>query len=352
MRATSILTFCLLLAVTAAGCRTEPKSTSRDRSDRSADTPDTGAVSTSAETSVAEGVPTAVITTTGAVTPTSGESGTGAVLGDAIATVNGEQIPLAEFQRQVFDTQRFYVEQGLDPNTEEGQSQLLHLRKQVLDDMINQVLVEQAARELGVVATEEDIAARMASYVEQFGSEDALAASLSETGTSKDEIAKMERASIIGQKMLDKITADVPTTAEFVHARHILCDSQEACTSALERLAAGESFATVATDVSKDDTSAQRGGDLDWVARGMLPSQQLEDEIFRLAPGERSGVVATDFGFHVIEVIERDASRELSVEQRYTLREKRLMEWLADRRRQSHIEVFVADLRDLETAPS
>ena len=105
-------------------------------------------------------------------------SDSGAPGPQAAATVNGEKIMLAEFQRQVFETQRYHVEQGLDPNTEDGQRQLLYLRKLVLDDMINQTLIEQAAAEAGLVATEEELAERLAGYIEEFGTEEALEASL------------------------------------------------------------------------------------------------------------------------------------------------------------------------------
>jgi parvulin-like peptidyl-prolyl isomerase len=267
--------------------------------------------------------------------------------GDLAAMVDGTPIALGEFQQQAFDTQRFYVEQGLDPNSEEGQRQLLYLRRQVLDDMINQTLIEMSATELGVAASDEEVEERLQTYYDEFGTGDELEAALAEVGTTFDEIEEMERSSIIGQKMLDEITADVPTTARFVHARHILCNSEEDCDAALARLDSGESFEDVAKDLSEDAASAERGGDLDWITLGMLPSQQMEDEIFSLPVGQRSGVVLTDFGYHVIEVVDEDGARDLSEEQRYTLREKRLMEWLRDRRAASDIVIYIEDLKNL-----
>lgn len=263
------------------------------------------------------------------------------------ATVDGVPITLREFQQQAFDTQRFYVEQGLDPNSEEGQRQLLYLRRQVLDDMINQSLIEMAAEELGITAGDDEIEERLQTYYDEFGTGDDLEAALADVGTTVDEIHDMERSGIIGQKMLDVITVDVPTTALFVHARHILCNTEEDCEAALARLDAGETFDDVAKDVSEDAASAERGGDLDWITAGMLPSQQMEDAIFNLPVGERSDVVLTDFGYHIIEAVEVDESRDLSEEQRYTLREKRLMEWLAERRDASEIVIHIEDLKNL-----
>lgn len=343
MRNLALLALVLLLAFAATACNAGD---SDDAAGTTSDSATVGSEATAGVNDDGSGSDTSVPGTT-ADGADSASSGSGTMLGDAVAAVNGQPIPLADFQRQAFDTQRFYVEQGLDANTEEGQQQLLYLRKQVLDDMLNQVLIEQAAAELGIEATDAELAERMKSYVEEFGGEDALTASLAQDGTTMDEIAAMERSAIVGQKLLEHITGDVPETAAFVHARHILCDTLDDCQAALDRLNAGEPFDQVAADVSKDETSAARGGDLDWIARGMLPSAQLEQEIFLLQPGQRSGVVQTDFGFHIIEVLERDEAREMSAEQRYTLREKLLMEWLDQRRRESEIEIYVDDLRDL-----
>jgi parvulin-like peptidyl-prolyl isomerase len=272
--------------------------------------------------------------------------------GDLVATVNGEGITLADFQSQVFTTQRFYVDQGVDPNTEDGQRQLLFVRRQVLADMINQVLIEQEAAALGVSATDDEVAERLAGYVEQFGSEEKLEESLAETGTTRTEIEAMERSAIVGQKMLEQITADLPTQGvESVHARHILCSDADDCETALARLQEGEDFADVATEVSIDSSSVERGGDLDWIARGTQPSQRLEEALFSLEPGAVSDVIETEYGFHVIEVLEVDDARELSADQLQTMREKALMDWLAERRAAAEIEIFVEDLADAVEQP-
>lgn len=70
----------------------------------------------------------------------------------------------------------------------------------------------------------------------------------------------------------------------------------EACAA---RLAAGEEFAAVARECS-DDASKDRGGDIGLVGRGLL-APPYEAALFALAPGARSPIVETDFGFHVIE---------------------------------------------------
>lgn len=264
---------------------------------------------------------------------------------DLVARVNGQDIPLGDFQRQVFEAQHYYVEQGLDPNTEEGQRQLLDLRRQILREMIHQVLIEQGAAEAGITVTDEEVAERWALYVEEFGDE----ASLAEHGTTREEVEATERAALIAGKMVDAIAADIETqSVEFANVRHILCkDSEAACRDALARIRAGEDFATVAAEVSEDETTKERGGDLGWMGRGLVPSQALEDAIFSLSPGEMSDVVQTEYGYHVVEMIDRDDSRELEEDQVYAAREKALMDWLEARKADSTIEIFIDDLADV-----
>jgi len=67
----------------------------------------------------------------------------------------------------------------------------------------------------------------------------------------------------------------------------------------LARLAAGEDFAAVASACSDDDRK-DRGGDIGLNGRGLL-APPYEAALFAMKPGERSAIVETDFGFHIIE---------------------------------------------------
>jgi parvulin-like peptidyl-prolyl isomerase len=266
--------------------------------------------------------------------------------GDLAARVNGAPILLADFQTQAFDTQRFMVEQGLDPNTDEGQQQLLALRRQVLDELIHQTLIDQYAAERAIEIDEAAIDERVRTYIDEAGGEEAFVESLTRTGTTREDVREMERQSLVGQAVLDEIAGALPETAEHRKVRHILCEDRAACESALGRLRAGEAFETVAAEVSKDATTASTGGDLDWLARGMVPSAALEEAVFALPVGELSEVVQTDFGYHILQVQEVDETRPLSESQRYALRERRLLDWLAERRASSQIEIFIPDLAE------
>lgn len=95
---------------------------------------------------------------------------------------------------------------------------------------------------------------------------------------------------LVRYKGAKKADGDVKRTKEQAKA------FAEAC---LARLDKGEDFGAVVTECS-DDASKERGGDIGVVGRGML-APAYEAALFSMKPGERSAVIETDFGFHVVE---------------------------------------------------
>jgi parvulin-like peptidyl-prolyl isomerase len=71
--------------------------------------------------------------------------------------------------------------------------------------------------------------------------------------------------------------------------------------AAAKRLDAGEDFAKIAQEVSQDVSSASKGGDLGWVEQGQM-GRAFEDAAWKLSKGQRSQVVSTPFGLHLVLV--------------------------------------------------
>ena len=87
-----------------------------------------------------------------------------------------------------------------------------------------------------------------------------------------------------------------------VHCAHILVKSESEAKTVLERLKKGEKFGRVARAVSRCP-SGKRGGDLGTFTRGKMV-KEFEKAAFALGKGEVSGLVKTQFGYHIIKRLE------------------------------------------------
>ncbi|MCK5248043.1 peptidyl-prolyl cis-trans isomerase, partial [Candidatus Bipolaricaulota bacterium] len=98
---------------------------------------------------------------------------------------------------------------------------------------------------------------------------------------------------------------------EQVRASHILVDTQEEAEVILAELDAGADFEALARERSTCPSSGA-GGDLEWFGRGAMVAP-FEEAAFALAIGEITGIVATEFGYHIIMLTDRQdaASPEL-----------------------------------------
>jgi len=174
----------------------------------------------------------------------------------------------------------------------------------------------------------------------------------------------VERNIITIEVTEDEIREQMPeaTQEEKVHARHILIrfgdDEAVALKEAetlLGQLRQGGDFVEIAREHSDDTANASSGGDLGFVTRGMMVPE-FETVLFNRVPGLVDNVVRTDFGFHLVEIIERvqgdTAARAEAEFKARNLKAYRAADELAD---QIYSEVeagesleTVAGIRDLE----
>lgn len=94
------------------------------------------------------------------------------------------------------------------------------------------------------------------------------------------------------------------TPEEEVRARHILVEDEAEAKKIHARVKAGEDFAKIAGEVSKDPGSGKEGGDLGFFTKERMVAPFAE-AAFKLKPGEISDPVKTQFGWHVIKLEER-----------------------------------------------
>jgi peptidyl-prolyl cis-trans isomerase D len=128
------------------------------------------------------------------------------------------------------------------------------------------------------------------------------------------------------------------TTPERVRASHILLNTggkdeaavRKQAEELLAKIKAGANFAELAKKYSEDPGSKEKGGDLDFFPRGqMVP--EFEQAAFSLQPGQVSELVKTQYGFHIIKVVEKQAGSTQTLDQVRAQIQQTLAAQIADR---------------------
>jgi parvulin-like peptidyl-prolyl isomerase len=260
----------------------------------------------------------------------------------AAAVVNGQYIFMTDYERRVAQYQEAMVQQGVDPASADGQESLAQIRQEVLDSMIDYVLIEQGGVALGVSLSETDLENQIQEDIAAGGGQAAFDEWLQTTGQTRDEYKEMLRESLLSQKVMAMISANVPDVVEQVHARQIVVDDEAAAQDVLASLRQGADFVALARERSVDVATRDNGGDLGWFPRGLV-APELEDAAFALQPGEFSDSIPLAGRYHVIQVVERDPARALSVEEKVDLNFAMFDHWLGEQRAAAEIERFVGE---------
>lgn len=298
-----------------------------------------------------------------------------------VAIVNGTPISTGEYQKMV-RYRRYALASAFDRLLASGgesqemlaqyfQDQMANLPTQVLEEMINEELVRQGAARNGISVSPQEV---QKAIEEEFGYwsvpptplptpvvttvitptptlppltreqfeeryQEILSRLRAMIGFSEADFQGLFEMDLLRDKMQELLADRVPTTAQQVHARHILLETEEEAKSVLERLEQGEDFATLAQELSQDPGSKEQGGDLGWFPQGqMVP--EFDEIAFALPPGETSGAVQSSFGHHIIQVLEREDDRELSPDILERQKANALNDWLQEQSLSAAIERF------------
>ena len=187
--------------------------------------------------------------------------------------------------------------------------------------------------------TEEEFKQRYDEYVNSLL--DALKPVL--TGSSaftEADFRALFRRNLLRDKLEEYLAAQLPTTELQVKASHILVETEEEAKAALERLQAGEDFATVAQEMSTDEGTRESGGDLGWFPAGQMVAE-FEKVAFNTPAGQISEIVQTDFGFHIIKVEGRDENRELDPAVLSERQSNVVVQWLEEKKLTANIERLI-----------
>ncbi len=235
-----------------------------------------------------------------------------------VAKVNGQPILLSDVKAAV---------QGLPQNAQSLPPQTLY--PMLLDQMIDgQALVAQARRT--GMDKDPEVQRQVVAAEDQ-----AL-----ETAVLHKEIAPMV-TEVAVRARYDSEIAGKPG-AEEVHARPILVPDEATAKTIIAQLNKGADFAALSKQYSKDPGAAQQGGDLGWFKKDeMVP--EFADAAFALQPGQIDQTpVHTQFGWHVIQVLERRTDPPPSFEQAsQELRQKMIQDAVQKAVAQARSEVTV-----------
>ena len=156
--------------------------------------------------------------------------------------------------------------------------------------MVNRILASEAAKKAGL-ENDADVA-KIKAFMERKALQDVYIAKMLMERVREEDVTAYYGKEIVNGPV-----------EEEVRARHILLDNREAADAVVADLENGADFAALAKERSKGP-SGPSGGDLGYFSKqSMVPA--FSDAAFKLAAGETSPPVQTQFGWHVIRVEDR-----------------------------------------------
>ena len=282
-----------------------------------------------------------------------------------VAIVNGSLITQGDFNREVSVVQQRLLSKGRTLN----ESQLLEMKKNVLESLINRELLYQESQKQGIKVNDAAAEDRLRKVKERFPNEGKFKNALSAMNLSEDVLRSQFKRDLTIRQFIDKkfvqglIVSDKETRAyyddhqnlfkqpEQVRARHILIkvapqadESQKAearknIEQIQKKLQRGEDFAALAKAFSEDPSNA-KGGDLGYFKRGQMV-KHFEDVALALRPGEVSDIVETRFGYHIIELIDKKPESLIAYEE---IKDK-LQQYLKQQKFRNQLTQYIEELR-------
>ena len=234
---------------------------------------------------------------------------------DVVATVNGEPLTAGQLQKALVRARR--DNENLSPRT--GADELA-FRRTTLDDLIDEMVLLQAAHAASVAVAPERIERELLRLRADYPGK-AFDQALAEGAQTNEELREQIKTQLtIEEYFARQVFARVAVTdadveayyqahqesfarPEEVHAEQILVEDADTAKRVQADLKRGERFEELARRYSRSP-DAKVGGDLGFFARGVMPPV-FDQACFSLKAGQVSDVVASPYGFHLFKVLER-----------------------------------------------
>lgn len=292
-----------------------------------------------------------------------------------VAIVNDSIILASELDARMTPV-RGEAMQIADPK--ERERRLSKLSSQVLDEMVNEELIVQAAEAAKVEVEASEVQAALDEIKQNNNLDDAgLAQALAAQGYTLSNYKHDLRRQLLRLRAVNQLVAPkVQVTEEDVRAKydemqrrsqsvsavqlsHILfklpdkpteqqlAEAKEKAAKAITRVKNGESFEKVAQEISEDDQTKATGGQLGWFQRGSI-QPEWEQIVFSMDKGDVRGPVSGERGLHVFQVTEvknnqlkpyAEMKEQLMRELRRREMDKQTQTWLEDLRKKAYIDI-------------
>lgn len=193
----------------------------------------------------------------------------------------------------------YQTQQRVDFKSESGKQQLEEFRKRAMDRVVDYAYIKDLAKQNNISVTDAELedAIRLVRNQNRLGSNDQVFEDVLKEfwGWSVSDFKRELRQQMLAQKVV--LTLDTATRAK--------------AQAVYERLQRGEDFAALAKENSDDPSTKDAGGDYGFVIsqsdRNLSP--QVIDALFKLNPGELSGIVSTGTGLEIIKLKQKDGTK-------------------------------------------
>ena len=281
------------------------------------------------------------------------------------AVVNGYEISAEAVNFELDRLARFYMSHGM--TAEELRRNLPKLEAKALEQAIGAKLLLDQAQRLDLPVTAKDVDAEVARVVQQVGGEENYKKALAAQGISeadfRKELEKGARVNMLVNQACahvadpteDEVTAFYEAhKQEYVEPHQVLCQhilvkgSNDAALDKIkeirERIVNDKADFAEEAKKHSDCPSGAQGGSLGWFGRGMMVPE-FDKAAFEMKKGEVSGVVTTEFGYHIIyKADERGGGQQTIVDVH-----DQIKDLLRHEARGKAMDAYVADLREKAT---
>lgn len=285
---------------------------------------------------------------------------------DVLAKVNGTPITRVEVDRAV----KVLLSQSRIPADKLPDELKKQAEKSALEQLISAELLYQAASKDLPKDLDKEVDERIAQNRKKFPSDELFQKALASADLTEADLRDLTRKDIAISNFIEKkYAAGITITdaeakkfydenidrfkrPEMVRASHILIGVTEKATAeekekakakaeeVLKEVKAGKDFAELAKKYSTGPSNV-KGGDLGFFGRGQMV-KPFEDAAFALKPGEVSGVVETQFGYHIIKVTDRKGGDTVKLDD---VKEK-IKDYLKDSQIKQKVNDFLTGLRE------